>query len=120
MESFSLVVEEIYEAVAVALCRSGRGSDITQLLNCIRSSGILEPTVVCDSVLMACISSASSQTNVNGLDLLAHHISNQALKVFLMWYLYDRQIFAISLRGCRVSLPSLFCSRSERTSFVVN
>lgn len=71
----------IYEAVAVALFKSGRVKEIAQLLNCIQSSGISNPVDVCDSVIMGCFKDMDGQPNASDVDFLARHISDQNVKV---------------------------------------
>lgn len=71
----------IYEAVAIALFKSGRVSEIAQLLNCIHSSGISDPVAVCDSVIMGCFKEMPSQPNASEVDFLARNISDQNIKV---------------------------------------
>ncbi|KAK3912489.1 Zinc finger FYVE domain-containing protein 26 [Frankliniella fusca] len=81
IEGFHLPGHEIYEAVAVALFHSGRLPEISQLLNCIRSSGVTHPSVVCDSVIMACVRELPRQPNASEIDFLARNIYDQSLKI---------------------------------------
>lgn len=61
--------------------------EITQLLNCIRSSGVTSPSRVCDTVLMACVNEMPDQSNANHIDFLIRNLSDQALKVVLSSFL---------------------------------
>ncbi|KAJ1528811.1 hypothetical protein ONE63_007188 [Megalurothrips usitatus] len=81
IEGFNLSAYEIYEAVAVALFRSSRTSEISRLLICIHSSGITESTVLCDNVLIACFQEMSHQPSANDIDTLARSISDQTKKI---------------------------------------
>ncbi|XP_034238268.1 uncharacterized protein LOC117643458 isoform X2 [Thrips palmi] len=81
IEGFGLPAYAIYEAVAIALVKSGRVSEVAQLLNCIHSSGISDPLVVCDSVIMSCFKELPSQPNASDVDFLARNISDQNVKI---------------------------------------
>lgn len=81
IEGFGLSAPTIYEAVAIALFKSGRVTEIPQLLNCIHSSGISDPLVLCDSVIMGCFKEMPSQPNGSDIDFLSRQISDQNVKI---------------------------------------
>lgn len=81
IEGFHLSGDQIYEAVAVALSRSGRLTEISQLLNCIRSSGVTLPSTICDSVVMSCVRELPKQPSASDIDFLARNISNPVVKI---------------------------------------
>lgn len=101
--------EETYTKVGRILGSHGRGADLLQLADCLKTSGAEEASATCDKVLAAAIAAMASADRLINVEALVPLITSVDLRVRICIHLSYCQKVPISLHFCKkcTSMKSL-------------